>query len=93
MNSYTLQSTIDIKENALRDIATVYDWAANYGIQTIPGFELSSQDGYDYYATTSQDISAETPIVYVPNELILTGNKARVEFGTDVSAAERSLKL
>ena len=93
LNSYTLQSTIDIKENAPRDIATVYDWAANYGIQTIPGFELSTQDGYDYYATTSQEIPAETPIVYVPNELILTGNKARLEFGTEVSAAERSLKL
>ena len=88
---------IDIAENAQRDVNSLYEWAANYGIQLSPTFELSSSgdiyDGMDVCAITNQDIPAESPIVCVPSELILTGNKARLEFGNEVAAAERAVKL
>ena len=86
--------TLDIAESAPRDIVSLYDWASNYGIQTCDGFELTSQDGgYDVYAITNQNIPSETPILCVPNELILTANKARLEFGSDVTTAENTLIL
>lgn len=88
---------IDIAENSPRDVNSLYEWAANYGIQLSPTFELSSSgdiyDAMDVCAITNQDIPAESPIVCVPSELILTGNKARLEFGNEVAAAERAVKL
>mmetsp|Transcript_30310 Transcript_30310/g.73193 ORF Transcript_30310/g.73193 Transcript_30310/m.73193 type:complete len:467 (-) Transcript_30310:83-1483(-) len=89
-------STIDITENAPRDVALLFEWAANYGVQTSPGFELSSDDGglLDVYAITNQHLPADSPIVCVPNSLILTGSKASREFaGPDTAKAERALKL
>mmetsp|Transcript_26622 Transcript_26622/g.56251 ORF Transcript_26622/g.56251 Transcript_26622/m.56251 type:complete len:443 (+) Transcript_26622:135-1463(+) len=92
LDSY-LATTIDISESAPRDVTPLYDWAANYGVQTSPGFELTTEDGLDVYAITNQNIQADSPIVLVPNELILTGSKARMEFGTDATRAERDLNL
>ena len=40
---------------------------------------------------TNQDLSEGTPILCIPNEIILTGSKAREELGSDSYAAEQSL--
>lgn len=92
LQSY-LATTIDITENAQRDVPSLYEWAANYGVQTAESFELTSQDGLDVYAITNQNLATDTPVVCVPKDLILTGSKARYEFGSEASAAERTLKL
>eukprot|EP00584_Thalassiosira_punctigera_P021845 CAMPEP_0172573862 /NCGR_PEP_ID=MMETSP1067-20121228/136410_1 /TAXON_ID=265564 ORGANISM="Thalassiosira punctigera, Strain Tpunct2005C2" /NCGR_SAMPLE_ID=MMETSP1067 /ASSEMBLY_ACC=CAM_ASM_000444 /LENGTH=448 /DNA_ID=CAMNT_0013366481 /DNA_START=977 /DNA_END=2323 /DNA_ORIENTATION=- len=85
---------VDITENVQRNIASLYEWGANYGVQ-MNCFEISSEDtfyGADYYAIANQNLPAESPIVCVPSDLIMTGNKCRQDFGTQASA-ERVLKL
>ena len=80
---------IDISESAPRDISSLTEWATNYGAQTSDCFQLtntmdeSNALNNDVYATTNQDLPADSPILYIPNDLILTGNKAREEFGGD----------
>ena len=87
---------IDVTEHAPRNVGPwlYYDWAANCGIQTAPGFELMSEDyGVDVFAATSQDLPAESPVVCVPSEVILSGGKARTELGAGTAGAERALNL
>lgn len=80
---------IDISESAPRDISSLTEWATNYGAQTSDCFQLtntmdeSNALNNDVYATTNQDLPADSSILYIPNDLILTGNKAREEFGGD----------
>jgi len=86
-------TTVDISENAPRDISTLYSWSSDYGIQTAPSFEITTVDGYDMFASTTADLANDSPVGYVPSDLILSQSKARMEFGSEVSAAERALKL
>ena len=44
------------------------------------------------YAITNQNLPAESPIVCVPRDLILSGGKARQEYGMEAAAAERAIK-
>jgi hypothetical protein len=67
------------------------EWAQNYGVQTAPGFELTSQDGLDWFAFTNQYIPAGSPVVYVPSQLVLTSDEIREEFGGNLLAAENVL--
>ena len=91
---YSLASGVDVSEGAPRDVKSLGEWAANYGVQTSDGFQLikeNGNDGLDAYAITNQDLPQESPILYVPNEVILTGNKAREELGGDAYTAEEML--
>lgn len=93
-NNYMAASCIDIAENAERDVSSLYTWAADYGVQTADCFELSSEvlfAGQDIFAITNQNLPANTPVVCVPKDLILSGNKARQELSAP--EAERALKL
>mmetsp|Transcript_12876 Transcript_12876/g.27335 ORF Transcript_12876/g.27335 Transcript_12876/m.27335 type:complete len:465 (+) Transcript_12876:87-1481(+) len=93
LQSY-LATSIDISESAPRNVASLYSWAGDYGIQTTPGFELASDDGLDVYAITNQYLPADSPILCIPNELILSGRKAREELGggsTENNPAEQTL--
>lgn len=92
------QQPIDIDESSPRDITTFQDtWAPNYGIQSVDSFTLSqSQPEYgaasDVYAATAGDLPAGTTVLYVPEELILTSNKAMAELRTqDMNQAEKVL--
>lgn len=89
----SLASTIDATEFAPRDINPLYEWAAGYGVQTAECFELSSEDGVDIYAIANQNLPAESPVVCVPSDLIITGYNARMELGAEAVAAERAIKL
>lgn len=67
------------------------EWASYRGVQKVDGFELLGQDvdGYlDVSAMTTQDIPANTPVLYIPNEMILSSNKAMEEFGRLADAEE-----
>lgn len=87
-----LHYSIDIFEDAPRDIASLGEWGASYGIQTSDAFQLVvGDDGLDVYAITNQDIPQETPLLCIPNNLILTGNKAREELGANTYTAEQML--
>jgi len=88
-------ATIDISENAPRDIDSLSAWATNYGIQISDCFELtySNEEVGDVHAITNRDLPADNPIVLVPAELIMTGGKSRQEIGTEATRAEQTLML
>lgn len=96
------QQPIDIDESSPRDIVTFQNtWAPAYGIQTSPSFALSSSSqssseygpsAADVYAVTTDDVPAGTTVLYVPEELILSSNKAMAELRTaDMNQAEKVL--
>ena len=87
-------TTIDIDEEAQRDIASMEEWASYGGIQRADGFQLVGEelDGHlDVSAMTSVDMPAGSTVLYVPNEMILSSSKAMEEFGR-LEEAEQQLK-
>ena len=87
--SRTQRNAININENAARDVGTFDEWALSCGVQRSPGFQLMSQDGMEYNAMTSEGIPAQSPVLFVPNVMILTSNQAKMEFGRCESAEKR----
>jgi hypothetical protein len=84
-------TAIDIAEETARDIASFQEWASYGGIQTADGFQLVGEelDGYlDVSAMTTQAISADSTVVYVPNDMILSSSSAMNEFGQLKEAEE-----
>ena len=60
------------------------EWATYAGIQKADGFQLVGEelDGVvDVSAMTAYDIPANSPALYIPNEMILSSSKAMQEFG------------
>lgn len=83
-------SSIDVDEDAPRDVQTFEEWAYNYGAQRSDGFQLVSDDGMDVYAATSQDLPTGTPVVFVPEHMILSSTKAMSELRTpEMNGAEK----
>jgi hypothetical protein len=85
-------NTIDIAENAPRDVQTMVEWADNCGVQKAEGFQLTSDDEYglDVYAMTNQDLPANSPVLFVPEGMILSSNKAVEELRSDeMESAEK----
>jgi len=81
----TTTTTIDISEDASRDISTMEEWAAACGVQWIEGFHLTASredsdvPGLDVFAATLQDTPAYSPVLYVPSEMVLSSNRAYME--------------
>eukprot|EP00581_Thalassiosira_minuscula_P017641 CAMPEP_0183717688 /NCGR_PEP_ID=MMETSP0737-20130205/11225_1 /TAXON_ID=385413 /ORGANISM="Thalassiosira miniscula, Strain CCMP1093" /LENGTH=526 /DNA_ID=CAMNT_0025947165 /DNA_START=68 /DNA_END=1648 /DNA_ORIENTATION=+ len=74
---------IDIDENASRNILSFGAWANEYGIQRANGFQLVEEDdGKDVHAITSMYVPSGTQVLYVPESLILSSNKAIAELRT-----------
>jgi hypothetical protein len=86
-----MMNTIDIQETAQRDVYSVQEWAQNYGVQIADGFEITTQDGEDYFVMTNQNIAAGSPVLYVPAELCLSSGMVEQEFGASLAAAEATL--
>jgi hypothetical protein len=87
-------AVIGVSEGATRDIGSLPEWASNCGVQTSDCFQLvaSEEDGLDnVYAITNRDCPNESPLLSIPNELMLTGSKAREEFGGEAATAEQML--
>jgi len=85
----SVTNVVDI--TAPRDIGPLSEWSNNWGIQTSDCFQLVSEDGVDVYAISNQNIPAESPILAIPSDIILTGNKAREEFVGYAYNAEQML--
>ena len=85
-------TTVDIVEDAPRDIFTFDEWARTCGIQQCDGFQLTTTTGGmdDVSVTTNKDLAANSPILFVPNDLIWTGSKIRDTLGV-LEAAEQQL--
>ena len=87
------RSTIDISETAQRDIYSMQEWATNCGVQTSDGFELTTDHGHghDYHVVTNTALAAGSPVVFVPNQMILSSFGAAQEFGAALGEAENKL--
>jgi len=95
-HGYDYERPIDILEDAPRDIPTFQTWAQSYGIQQCDSFTLAySQPDVgqpDVYAATVEDLPAGSTVLIVPEELILSGDKAMEELrGPEMSPAEKVL--
>ena len=84
-NGGSSSSCINIDEYAPRDIAGMEEWATTCGVQKADGFTFTNGEGYggatEFGVGTELDILAEEPVLFVPNQMIITGAKAREEYG------------
>ena len=85
---------INIDEEAPRDIPSMEQWSYEMGAQQTDGFTLTSDDGgYDVYAMTTTDLPTGSPILTIPEHMILSSNKAMAELrSSDMSEAEKIIK-
>lgn len=72
---------VDISEEAVRDVESMQAWAQGYGVQNIPGLQLTSDDGSDIYAMTNEDVPAGSAIMFVPSNMFLSSWGAKAETG------------
>lgn len=84
-------SVAKIDENDQRDIGAMDEWSAAYGVQRADGFTLTSNDGRDWFAATTADIPAGTPLLCVPSNMVLSANLVRQEYGQTLAEAEAQL--
>lgn len=81
--SGTQTISIDISEDAQRDLDRLHEWSYNCGIEQAD-FQLAGQeiDGHlDVSSTAASYTPAGSPVLYVPQEVILSATSAREEFG------------
>ena len=88
----TALNLVDVAEYTERDVWTFDEWANGCGVQKCEGFQITSNDGADYFAVTNQDLPAGTPVVYVPPEMVLSSNRAAEEFGQSLQYSEDRIK-
>jgi len=91
---YSETTLIDIDEEAPRDIPSMEAWSYEMGAQRTDGFTLTTDDGgYNVYAMTNVDLPTGSPILTIPEHMILSSNKAMAELRTsDMSEAEKIVK-
>lgn len=84
-------SVINLEEYTERDVWTMDSWATEYGVQRAEGVELTTYDGVDYSVMTQADLSAGSPVLCVPEGMVMTSSKAAEEFGGSLAQAEQRL--
>jgi len=83
-------AAFDVFEDAPREVVSMECWANDNGIQRADGFRLKEEKrGKEVHATTSKDFPAGQPILFVPESLILSSDKAMAELRSpEMLAAE-----
>ena len=87
-----LSAVVDVSEGASRDVSAMEEWATACSVQQSEGFQLTSEDGIDIYAMTTEDLAAESPVLFVPSQLIFSSNSVRQELGGYLEEAEDLVK-
>jgi len=82
---------INLSSSQERDVYTMVDWAPQCGVQQTPGVGVYTNDGKDYFAATEADIAAGSPVVCVPDEMVMSSTKVAQEFGGSLSESEAHL--
>ena len=91
-----LSSVVDIAENAPRDIQSMEQWAYSCGVQRAGGLQFTAENALgtndesrlDISFMTTEDVPAGSPILYVPNVLVLSSYSAITEFGRQDDAED-----
>eukprot|EP00977_Amphora_coffeiformis_P010294 scaffold2385_cov178-Amphora_coffeaeformis.AAC.11 len=92
----SFECIIDIDENAPRDVYTMMEWAEQAGVQKADGFQLIPlQDDTEgrleeYGVVTAQDLPAGSPVLFVPNHMILSSNSNNYD-DSQMNLAEKQL--
>ena len=68
-----VSNTIDITKRAIRDIPTMDNWSYACGVQRANGVQLESTNVEEVCLFATQDIAANSPVLFVPNQMILSG--------------------
>jgi len=88
--SSLLYSFVDVQESTPRDITAMEQWSYQCGVQGVEGLQLVSdseattnaiQQGSDFFLSTAYEIPANSPVLFVPSEMILSSNKIVEEYG------------
>ena len=74
-----LSAYVDINEGTNRDVGAMDEWATGCGVQRAGGFQLTSEDGLDWSVMTTEALPEGSPVLYVPEQMILSSNKAKAE--------------
>jgi len=86
---------LDISEDMPRNIYNLESWGNEFGIQKCNGFTLTQEvdNGKDdVYVSTNVDTPSGSPVLFVPEGLILSSSKAMDELRTsDMYEAEKLL--
>lgn len=95
-----LQMTINIDENAERDIWTMDQYMTDCGVQRAEGLSLydssthNQQPGSDFGLMTQTDLPAQSPVLCVPANMILNSKELREgELKGIVESAEEYLEI
>lgn len=93
---------VDTNEGTPRDVWTMEEYMANCGVQRAEGFQIydsseetgASAPELDFAVYTSADLPAESPVLSIPAEMILSSKTVRdTELKGIVEAAEASLQI
>lgn len=75
-----------------RDVFSMEQWAAQYGMQKADGVELYCTDGgSDYSLMTNGGVAAGQTAVFVPADIVLNSAAIQQEFGTSLQQAEAAV--
>ena len=82
---------LSLDQTSVRDVDSFINWALNTcGVQTVDGFYLGQQDvdsNLDYFATTSTGGTANSLILRVPSEMILSSSQIQEEYSNYIPDA------
>lgn len=87
-----LAAFVNYEEGADRDIGSMDAWAEACGVQRADGFQLTTEDGMDWSAVTTQDLPEGSPVLFVPNQMVLSSSRVSQEFGGAADAAVDQLR-
>mmetsp|Transcript_8549 Transcript_8549/g.11784 ORF Transcript_8549/g.11784 Transcript_8549/m.11784 type:complete len:449 (-) Transcript_8549:271-1617(-) len=79
------ETAVNIDESTPREIQAMEEWAESCGVQKAEGFQLTCDDEYglDVYAMTTENLPANSNVLFVPEQMILSSNKAIEELRTE----------
>ena len=82
---------MSLEEDTQRDVNAMSNWADSCGVQKCEGFDIQTYDGMDYFAITQANLPQGSPVLYVPENMIISSSKANQEFGSALGEAESQL--
>lgn len=77
-----LSAYIDISEDYDRDVGAMDEWASMCEVQRAEGFQLTTEDGLDFSAMTTQEIAEGSPILSIPGNMIMSTSSVKAELGS-----------
>jgi hypothetical protein len=84
-------TVVDTRESATRDVASMEAWAAQSGAQRSPAVQLEHSGSGDWSALTKEALAANSPLLVIPSDMILSSARAQSELAGHVDEAVNQL--